>query len=381
MLKSILALTISSFAASAALAQPDSPGGQPYWIEQAKALAQLQGITVGEAVRRHRLQIVAERQNQRFANDPNYVGARFNRPGSPLAVEYFFSRGSGNKYISDPELAAISSIKELPLSLGEMNRQRVALQTASREAGVKVSVGMKPIEQQMLVYPENPQRFAELVENGTIKIPSFAIVQSGPLKYQPEAEQLAGGLMTGLRTTNNYTYRCVGGFAVTNGSTTGIATAGHCEDLPEWDLRTFRGRAVGTMRGERDHVDGLDVAWFRNDADTYPAVIGTSAGNYPIKAVAPQIPGQWKPVCVVRKDNTQACAYTHTHFYFASGSGPYVSLDRDELTVVGDSGGPWFYVDTAYGIHSGNVDWDGRTRDFYSPAANLPRMGISVITQ
>lgn len=50
MLKSTLAITISAFAATSALAQPDSPGGQPYWIEQAKALAELQGITVGEAV-------------------------------------------------------------------------------------------------------------------------------------------------------------------------------------------------------------------------------------------------------------------------------------------------------------------------------------------
>lgn len=109
MVKSIPGITTSIFVATAALAQPDSPGGQPYWIEQAKALAQLQGITVGEAVKRHRLQIVAERQNQRFANDPNYVGARFNQPGSPLAVEYFFSKGSGNKSISDPELARTRS--------------------------------------------------------------------------------------------------------------------------------------------------------------------------------------------------------------------------------------------------------------------------------
>lgn len=37
-------------------ANGQSEGGQPDWIEQAKIVAQMQGITVGEAVRRKRLQ-------------------------------------------------------------------------------------------------------------------------------------------------------------------------------------------------------------------------------------------------------------------------------------------------------------------------------------
>lgn len=242
---------------------------------------------------------------------------------------------------------------------------------------------MESIEQPILLFPEEPARFSELVKEGKVELPASAVVKDEPLKVTPEAAQAGGKLMTGTRASDNYTYRCVSGFSVisTSSTTTGIATAGHCEDLPEWDLKTLGGTDVGTMQGERDYADGLDVSWFRKTGDTYAATVVNTAGTYPIKSVAPQIPGVLKPVCVVRKDGSQACAYTHTEFYFSATDGPYISLDRDNLTEVGDSGAPWFYVDKAYGIHSGNVTWDGKSRDFYSPAANLPRMGIRVITQ
>ena len=47
----------------------------------------------------------------------------------------------------------------------------------------------------------------------------------------------------------------------------------------------------------------------------------------------------------------------------------------------GDSGGPWLYGGVAYGIHHGNNEYVGVIRDYFTPAANLPRMGISVVTQ
>lgn len=50
-------------------------GGQPEWIEQAKIVAQNNGISVGEAVRRARLQEKLNRAIKRFENDPDYAGA------------------------------------------------------------------------------------------------------------------------------------------------------------------------------------------------------------------------------------------------------------------------------------------------------------------
>jgi hypothetical protein len=60
--------------------------------------------------------------------------------------------------------------------------------------------------------------------------------------------------------------------------------------------------------------------------------------------------------------------------------GPNAQLEGD-VGVDGDSGGPWLYGGVSYGIHHGNNEYVGVVRDCYTPAANLPRMGISVVTQ
>ncbi len=73
MLQSILAITISTFAATAASAQEQA--AQPDWIEQARIVAQAEGISVGKAVKRARLQEKLNQAIKRFEGDPDYAGA------------------------------------------------------------------------------------------------------------------------------------------------------------------------------------------------------------------------------------------------------------------------------------------------------------------
>lgn len=72
------------------------------------------------------------------------------------------------------------------------------------------------------------------------------------------------------------------------------------------------------------------------------------------------------------------CAYVNRVTYFANNDGPYPTLDRD-IADGGDSGGPWISGGTAFGIHSGDVIYDGLRYDFYTPTRSLPRMGINVV--
>lgn len=102
--------------------------------------------------------------------------------------------------------------------------------------------------------------------------------------------------------------------------------------------------------------------------------------------MGPQVPATNTPVCAIKRDQTQACAYVFNSFYLMGpdgtySDGPYIQVDRD-LAIGGDSGGPWLYGGVAYGLHKGNNEYPvGTYKDSYTPAASLPRMGISVVTQ
>jgi len=52
----------------------------------------------------------------------------------------------------------------------------------------------------------------------------------------------------------------------------------------------------------------------------------------------------------------------------------------NRLAAGGDSGGPWFSNNRAYGIHQGYKFWFGN-RDLYTPVVYLPTsLGVSVAT-
>lgn len=140
--------------------------------------------------------------------------------------------------------------------------------------------------------------------------------------------------------------------------------------------------AIGTRKGHQYRVNGLDVSWHNKAGDVYLNRVRTSSTTYyTISIVGPQAPAQNTPACLVLKDDRQVCAYVWGTMYYppSNSDGPYIVMDRDQA-VKGDSGGPWFYGNTAYGLHQGNyVDpVNGLPYDQYTPAASLPRMGIRV---
>lgn len=359
------------------------PGGQPDWIEQAKILAQMEGTSVGEQVRRYRLQEKANKLDERFSSDPDYGGAQVERKGPNFKVSFAFKGSGKQRNIDDPELAGASTVVSAAHSIGEIQQERQRLTKLLRDNGQSAAFAVR--FQELQLFPEDPARVKALIDNGTIVPASFVKVREGPAKREDEANIEGAGLMTGYgpdpETGVISNYRCVGGFSVTNGTISGLATAGHCDPTPG-DLRTHRGVAIGTRKDHRYRVNGLDISWHNKAGDVYLNRVRTSATTfYSITAVAPQAPMQNTPVCLILKDDRQVCSYVWGTTYYppSNTDGPYIVLDRDQA-VGGDSGGPWFYGNTAYGLHQGNyVDpVNGLKYDQYTPAASLPRMGINV---
>lgn len=238
--------------------------------------------------------------------------------------------------------------------------------------------------QRMELWPEQPDRLRALISQGTITIPDFIDVKDRPMKQVLEYDVYGAGSMYG-EEAGFPSYNCTGGFIVSNGSVRGISTAGHCSNHAG-DLKTHRDQPVGQHMGAVYSEQGLDVSWHRNSTYTYLNRVRISPTSYySVTSVGPQVPAANTTVCIIKRDETQQCAYILNSFYQmgADGTysdGPYPQTDRD-LTVKSDSGAPWLYGGVAYGIHAGDNDYGGIWRNYYSPAASLSRMSINVVTQ
>lgn len=378
-------LMVSTATFGTAVAQPDTL--QPDWIEQAKIVAGMQGITVGEAVRRARLLEKVNREIERFQNDPDYGGAWIDQDARGFKANFAF-RGGRKPALSDSELQSVSSYSVASRGMSELAQARANLAKALRQNGLKAAVSVDPRTQRMALYPDEPDKLRALIAAGTVTIPDFVDVKDGPLRFIPEYDVYGAGSMDLKAPSGNIgTTHCTGGYAVTNGSVRGIVTAGHCQ-TDGYSVVNHWGQPMGQlMGGPITKQNGLDAVWFRDSTYTYLNRVRISPTSYyAITSVGPQVPAGNTPVCLIKRDQTQACAYVLNSFYRMGpdgtySDGPYVQMDRD-VAIGGDSGGPWQYGGVAYGIHQGNNEYPiGTLRDEYTPAASLPRMGLNVATQ
>lgn len=373
------ALPVIALFSGSSLAQgTNSP---PDWLDQAKIVAQLQGIPVGEAVRRAKLQEKVAALDAQYASDPTYGGSYIEQDSKGFRATFRFMGGK-RETIADPEVDGVTTFEPAQHSMADVHRERTRLMNAFRQHGIDLAASITPKDKNLLLWPSDAAKAQQLVSNGTIALPEFAVLQSSSLGRIEEANVEGGGIMYGeeVKSTGTVTYNCTGGLVVTNGSVRGIATAGHCSHNPG-DLKTHRGRAVGTRMGYVYQQNGLDVSWFRNSAETYLNRIRLSATSYyTVTGVGQYTPPPGTYVCVLKVDDTQKCASVEMMTYYPNNDGPYVTLDQD-ITDKKDSGGPWFYGGTAYGVHMGTIPYSDKPRSAYSSVGGFSQMGIQVVTQ
>jgi len=234
-------LTASTATSGTAVAQTDT--SQPDWIEQARLVAAKDGISIGEAVRRARLQIKVHRANEKFFNDPDYAGAVILQDARGFRARFAF-KGGKRADIDDQELRGISEIASARRSLGDLKKSREDLWGQLLPLGVRFAFTEDVETQTMKLYPDDPVKFQQAVREAGIQIPDYVEIQSAPLKPTPQYDVYGSGSIDYSGSTDN----CTGGFIVTNGSVRGLSTAGHCA-LPPLPS-THRGQPIGTLQSE-----------------------------------------------------------------------------------------------------------------------------------
>ena len=130
---------------------------------------------------------------------------------------------------------------------------------------------------------------------------------------------------------------CTSGFSVTDGTNEGVTTAGHCEDKQSYD-----GTSLNWESGTGQHP--YDIQWFSTTAFTVRNLVYDGTNNryiYDQELRADQYVGQ--NVCMYGITSAGDCGE------ILSTTFDLVNVETDISVAGGDSGGPFFWNNTAFG--------------------------------
>ena len=176
---------------------------------------------------------------------------------------------------------------------------------------------------------------------------------------------------------------CTSGFVVENSSgTRGIATAGHCHNDLTDDGQTLQ------LEKEHNWLQG-DFQWHTGTQDIpnefYGGISSASeASSRNVSSVGS--PSEGQTLCRNGRSSNKTCQEVrkaNTCVTLKNGDDQcYITVMGRKDSQPGDSGGPVYLSNTAYGVHKGWL-YDPRpfTRDMFSRADNIySAIGVNIVT-
>ncbi|MEV6034628.1 S1 family peptidase [Nonomuraea sp. NPDC052116] len=362
--------------------QPDGPvpdpdikiDGIPYAeLIDLQRLAKGKGITFAEAIERYSwtpaVNAVAQQLKQRFPNDLAGLaitnegrGVRIGFKGAvpddavalarslPVEVNLFSDRGFTELELQatlDAAAARLRGRSDIAMWVGKYNA----------ETG-QVSFALKPRPETMRSDSDS-LRASIASEIGKPSNPNIDValkIDTGPGIRKEDKYLRGGGLL-------NASFLCTNGFNIQNVSTgaTASATARHCADKvtyytyknhPSYDTETttisrfFRATDYDIARYESGDMTRTRTFYYDWNLPRYADDVGTS-------------PVIGQPVCKFGRTSGATCDdITDVNVTVDYGDGKTYrgNIETDDMSDGGDSGGPWYYGNRAWGIHSGGTD-------------------------
>lgn len=229
-------------------------------------------------------------------------------------------------------------------------------------------------ENRVEVYVVDRIRFNAAVQSGKVQLPdNVKIITVNQLAKRNV--DIYGGL--------TLSPDCTSGFSVVNaGGTRGIATAGHCPNSMSYNGTNL------PYQGELFR-DSFDVQWHTAPGFTVRNKIRWSSDGL-TRDITSKLERDQQML------NTYVCKYGRTTFYTCgnisskdycptyvpSCDATFIRVNNNagysNLSSGGDSGGPWFILNTAYGIHSGEPGPDPGDA-LYMAQNYVGGLGVTVI--
>jgi hypothetical protein len=195
------------------------------------------------------------------------------------------------------------------------------------------------------------------------KAPRVNFVSGGQNR---DTARIGGGR---LEFTGSGQLACTAGFNVINGSgtTTGVATAGHCTN----DMTHENADGVEKLlSNDTDYIGTYgDFQWATSTDYEYDDFYYNFGSVRDTSAIASPVVNQ--TLCRFGHATGAHCAEVEANsICVTTSSGTACNLTRMKNAQgdVGDSGGPWYYGNTAYGFHKGTGGTVLGARDVFSKA-------------
>jgi len=386
-----LAATLVIFVASAvpALAQrsdgvTEGMNSVPLTEEEALArdassYAADESVSLQEAVRRLQLQEPAGELNAVLTvNERDTFAGAWIQHDPEFRIIVQFTRDAEATiapYIEGGPLADIVEVRTAAVTLADLEAAQAEAVHAVRDLGLPVEAATIVSENQVDLYVTDLAPIDRAVDSGDLQLPDYVeVVEVESLSVDDAA------IYAGLNLST-----CTTGFSVKNVFTgvRGITTSGHCSNSQSY---------LGTSLPMQHQAFGgsFDVQWHTTPGHIPEPSMWDGGGKRNVTAKKHwqnQMQGQF--VCKYGKvtgytcgnivtttfqpndnDHNCGCVYNANFVWVHNSSGVQLSLS-------GDSGGPWFNGTTAYGITKGHNP-AGQYKDAYYMAVNFIETGLPV---
>ncbi|HEX6096967.1 MAG TPA: PKD domain-containing protein [Thermoanaerobaculia bacterium] len=331
---------------------------------------------MNEAVRRLQLQqqigeldaALAKEETGTFAglwiqHQPEFrVIVQFTGPG---AEERLKGRVAGGP------LANLVEARRVRFSLEDLEKRQETSRARSRAAGVPFNSDIDVPANRVELHVTEPEKLQAKLAAAGAHLPEGVVVKRVPRLAQSETK-ITGGVA--LST-------CTAGFTVRHNTSgeLGVSTAAHCGNT-----QAYQGVNL-PFRLEDNNTD-QDVQW-HSACDIFEVTNEFDSG-IGIRAVVGTIPRDNQAIGSVVCKNGMTTGHTcgtissKTFDLGANHNATFIRMNNypsANLSEAGDSGGPWFVDNYAYGTHFG-APGDDANDSIYMAINYISSLGVSVLT-
>ena len=322
-------------------------------LKDAKMYASMNKVSIDEAVRRLMLQDDIEDINGNLVTKESgtFAGLWIQHEGGFKVVMRFTHDGNTTikPYIQNTSLEDIVEVRPADVSLEELKSEQLYVTQMMDQSDIPFMTGINVIENKVELHVYDAQEVIDYLQDMKLGLPAHTRINEVN-ELGEEVEDIYGGLGLTL---------CTSGFSVYDANgTLGITTAGHCNNEQSYngvDLPFIS----GTIPGQE-----YDIQWHRGDhAFNVVGRIEDGIGGRAIideKFRNNQAVGGF--VCKYGAITGYDCGYIAE--IYVNG----INVRVDIPVETGDSGGPWFLSDTAYGTTIYRCEFgDGTICAIYGP--------------
>ncbi len=330
--------------------------------KDAEWYADQHGVDQEEALRRLELQSEIGSLNAKLMEQEREIFAGLWVEHDPefRIIVRFTSNGDETiqNYIEQEDVAEILDVREASVTLEQLTSAQEKAMLTLEEANIPFESGLNLFESRVEIYVTDQAQVESRIDAISVELPpEVDIIEIEALSE--ETADIYGGL---------HLSQCTSGFAVQNNSgTRGITTAGHCPDT-----LSYNGNTLPWVDGTGGGV--VDIQWHTAPGLTVRNLIFDGGGQRPINYLnfrATTFVGA--TVCKYGKTTGFGCGTVLDTEYNGS------NIRVDIPGAPGDSGGPWFLGNTAYGTSISMLPASGHT--IYGPIDQIyDRLNVFVLT-